>query len=405
MIKTYYQFLKESVMNQKYYLPTYEECVEICENNDKVVFYETKHVIDGYEVSVFNYRLASYTDFIQPIKGKNINAKELRGLTFVKNKDGSTYRRFLMLQKFWNLDQVPETLYNTVKDKKIRAITNKEDGSLITFIELPNKKIIAKTKMGFTNEQAEAADEIFNENKNIKRFVEDCMKKDYVALFEYVSFKNKIVLDYPNTELILLRVRNNKNGEYIDLTSLDKFDISVAPTEELRTLDELIELAETLTDKEGYVIEFTDGQLIKLKTRWYFLRHQLLTDKVNREDNIIEFILDETLDDVIAQLDPLMDKEKIEWINNIDLKLKKFISNAMNEVQEMVDDYTGDWIKPASENQEHMKRFALKYKKHKLFGTAISVLKGKSVYDAVKDYIKRKTVHLEGARKFLENIN
>lgn len=401
MITNYYQFLLE--MN-KYYLPTYEECVEICENNDKVVFYETKHIIDGYEVSVFNYRLASYTDFVQPIKGKNINAKELRGLTFVKNKDGSIYRRFLMLQKFWNLDQVPETLYNTVKDKKIRAITNKEDGSLISFIELPNKEIIAKTKMGFTNEQADAANEIFNENKNIKRFVEDCMKKDYVALFEYVSFKNKIVLDYPNTELILLRVRNNKNGEYIDLTSLDKFDISVAPTEELRTLDELIELAETLTDKEGYVIEFTDGQLIKLKTRWYFLRHQLLTDKVNREDNIIEFILDETLDDVIAQLDPVIDKEKIEWINNIDLKLKKFISKSMDEVQEMVDDYTGDWTKPASENQEHMKRFALKYKKHKLFGTAISVLKGKSVYDAVKDYIKRKTVHLEGARKFLRDI-
>lgn len=398
-----------------FYLPTYEDCIEIVKANGDLIFYENKYVIEGYNISVFNYRLANYTNFIQPIEGKNIDAKELRGLTFVFNEDGSVYKRFLMLQKFWVFEQVPETQYKEVKDKKIKAIANKEDGSLISFIELPNKTIKAKTKMGFDNEQAIAATELYNENHNIQRFVKDCMKKDYVCMFEYVSFKNKIVLDYSKTELILLRVRNNKTGEYIDLNSLDKFDITVAASEELRTLDELIELAETMTDKEGWVIEFEDGYMIKLKTKWYCLRHNLLTDKVNREDNIIEFILDETIDDVVSQLNPQSDKEKIAWIERIDKVLKDYISKTMKEVQDMVDEYN-DILKkfndirgednPEWASKQAIKEFAIKYsKKNKLFGVAVTVIKGnKSLYDAVKDFVKNQTRFLEDARKFLTKL-
>ena len=59
-----------------------------------------------------------------------------------------------MLQKFWNLNQVAETQYSAVKYKIISNIYDKADGSLITFIKLPNNKIIAKTKGGFDNSQA-----------------------------------------------------------------------------------------------------------------------------------------------------------------------------------------------------------------------------------------------------------
>jgi hypothetical protein len=53
------------------------------------------------------------------------------------------------------------------------------------------------------------------------------------ATFEYVSPMNRIVLRYLQEELILLRMRDNKTGEYLDLNDyLDKIgSIKVAPFE------------------------------------------------------------------------------------------------------------------------------------------------------------------------------
>lgn len=60
----YSDFIKESSSYMKYYLPTYEECREICDANDNFIFYEIKTEIDGYKISIFNNRLAQPSDFI-----------------------------------------------------------------------------------------------------------------------------------------------------------------------------------------------------------------------------------------------------------------------------------------------------------------------------------------------------
>jgi len=89
-------------------LPTYEESILLTNYPDSP-FYESKSIVEGYNVSVFNYRLSNWSDFNKP------NAKELRGLTFVFNKDGSVYNRYVLLEKFFNLNQVPDTMYSIVK--------------------------------------------------------------------------------------------------------------------------------------------------------------------------------------------------------------------------------------------------------------------------------------------------
>ena len=58
------------------YIPTYQEALEIVKAKGGIIFYETKHFVDGYQISIFNYRLAKYNDFISPIPGKNIDAKD-----------------------------------------------------------------------------------------------------------------------------------------------------------------------------------------------------------------------------------------------------------------------------------------------------------------------------------------
>ena len=387
----------------KRFIPTYEQCVEICKSND-VIFYETKHQVDGYDISIFNYRLSSYNDFINPVPGKDWDARELRGYTFVFNKDGSLCRRYLLMDKFWNLNQVPETQYDIVKNKKIVRVTNKEDGSLLTFIELPNGKIITKTKAGLDNEQTVLVNDLISKNETLSKFVKYCLDLDVIPMFEFVSFRNRIVLNYSEEKLILIKVRDNKTGKYINLEEFVKnsrFDIEIVPSENFTSLDEMIKLSETIIDKEGWVVEFEDGQMIKIKSLWYFIHHQLLTEKLNQENAIIQLILDEQIDDMYAQLDEKRDTQKIEWINNIQSIVLKYIDKTRKEVLELVSKYEGDLTKSKEDNKDFIKKFAILYNKEPLFGIAISFISGKDLMRSIVDMTKRKTNHLEEARNFL----
>ena len=73
-------------MEIKRYLLSYDEAVVLTLGID-ATFYESKFVVEGYDVSIFNYRLANYSDFADNL------AFEMRGLTFVFNKDGSLFNR------------------------------------------------------------------------------------------------------------------------------------------------------------------------------------------------------------------------------------------------------------------------------------------------------------------------
>ena len=326
---TFVSSIKESVSVKSNTPPSYEECVEMCSREDSP-FYESKFNIDGYNISVFNYRLAQYKDFVTPIPDKpEIKAYEMRGLTFVFNEDGTLYNRYVLLEKFFNLNQVPESMYSIVKNYKIKFVNNKEDGSIASFIKLPNGKIIGKSKMGFDNDQANGINRIYKTNNDVKSFVNWCLDNDIVPIFEYVAPHNRIVLKYSKEELILLRMRDNKTGKHIDIK--DHFDklgsIKVAPFEDdFRDLDHLIELTGTQTDKEGSIVTAEDEHgrdfFFKLKTPWYCERHGLLTEDLYREHIIIGYILDDKIDDILGQI-PEDEKEAHDRINKIISVVKK----------------------------------------------------------------------------------
>jgi T4 RnlA family RNA ligase len=413
----YETFLNENKGSSNF-IPTYEQAVEMCERNPKI-FYEAQREIAGYPVSIFNYRLASWTHFTEPVPGKDWNAKELRGLTFIFEKDGKTlYRRYLHLQKFWNVNQTEETLYDNIKDLKIKSIHNKEDGSLATFVELPNGKIVAKTKGAFDSEQAEVIQRIYEENSNIRNLVDFCLKdNDIIPLFEYVSWQNKIVLNYGEDQLILLRLRDNKTGHYLSFdefqTRFDLKKIALAPNETGYSLDELLDMAKTVKDKEGWVIEFEGkngqpGLMAKVKTDWYFQKHRLTFDLLNQENNIINIILDENMDDAISQLDPKSDKEKIEYIREIEELIEKYIVEKLQELEEAAQEFEQefggkiggkDW-----ENAVPIKRFAIAHSKEKEFGLKMAVVRGKAPYQTIVDSLKKRTNRLEQTRQFLEQL-
>ena len=325
-------FIKESV-EVKYSIPSYEEAVEMCSKPD-AAFYETKTEVDGFPVSIFNYRLAQFSDFNLPLENKpEVKAFEMRGLTFVFNKDGSLYKRFVLLEKFFNLNQVEKSMYSVVKDYKIRYVNNKEDGSIASFIQLPNGKIVGRSKMGFDNDQANGINKIYKINSDINSFVTWCLNSDIVPIFEYVAPHNRIVLRYSQEELILLRLRDNKTGKHIDIKDhLDKIaSIKIAPFEDDHTLDDLIEKSKTEAEREGWIVQFDNDHMVKIKTDWYCQRHGLLTNDIYREHIIIGYILDDKIDDILGQI-PEDEGEAHERIQKIISIVKREINNIVSQI-------------------------------------------------------------------------
>lgn len=165
----YLKYYEGYHLGNRYYIPTYEECVEIVKSNPEMCFYETKYVVD---ISIFSYRLAKFIHFMNPIPGKDIKATELKGISFVFNKDGPVFNHYLMLDKFWQLDQYEHSSYDVYKNRKIKSVYNKEDGFLLTFIKLPNGKNIAKTKHGFSSDHSELANTFYNKNTKYKKLID-----------------------------------------------------------------------------------------------------------------------------------------------------------------------------------------------------------------------------------------
>lgn len=394
-IFNYIEFLKE---NKNYnIIPTYEDCLEMCSRPESP-FYESKMVVDGYNVSVFNYRLAQYKDFVKPIEERpDLKAHEMRGLTFVFNEDGSLFNRFVLLEKFFNLNQVPDSMYSVVKNYKIKYVNNKEDGSIASFIKLPNGKVIGKSKMGFDNDQANGINRIYNTNPDVKSFVDWVIENDIVAIFEYVAPHNRIVLRYSKEELILLRLRDNKTGRHIDIR--DHFDklgsIKIAPFEdEIKDLDSLIELSKTESDKEGWIVQFDNNHMIKIKTDWYRDLHSVYTNDLYHEDKLIKLIIDEKIDDIIGELkeDDIL-RERVDEIISI---IKSCIRKKVDSVNNLYNIYR---------NLNSIKEFAIKYHNNEDFPETMKFIRNHeiSLEDLAKDWILKKTNRLEKAREFIES--
>ena len=388
----YGQFITESqTPKHAYHIPTYEDCRLICDTHDNFIFYESKHKEDGFDISIFNYRLATFQNFENPVPDRpDIKGYEMRGITFVWNSDGTLYKRYLLLDKFFNLEQTPCSMYSVVKDYKIKNIYNKEDGSIASFVRLPNGKVLGRSKTSFQSDQAIEIQKIYEKDGQIKQFVDFCMDEDIVPIFEYVSPTNRIVVPYANTELILLRMRDNKTGEYLNINDFaHKLDgISVAASLGEHTLDSIKEVVVKMVGKEGVIVQFENGKMIKIKSPWYSERHKLFTEDLNRENTLIGLIVDETIDDVLSQIEEPTKKDEIERTIEI---VNKEIGRMAHQVDELMSNYNGD-----------RKDFAIKFNKHTMFPIAMGIISGKDKVDLIKQRIKIDTKNLMQAREWMK---
>jgi T4 RnlA family RNA ligase len=386
-------------------LPTLEQCLEICANN--ISFKFKQELIDGMKVYQFTYFLAKHNDFINPLNQPEnaitITAEELRGLTFVEQSD-STYRRFFMLHKFFNMGQVPGYLYHEVKDHKILKVQDKRDGSMISFVNI-NDNVYAKSKYSFQSEQAVVAQNIYNTNEGLRDFVDYSLNNNIQPIFELTSPMNQIVLRYSKTELKIIQLRDATTGMYVTTTKdfrdmvFEIYGIEFADELPLETytFEKMIELRETITGIEGWVVT-TERGMLKIKTEEYIRLHHLMTDSITKENEVIRMTLDEEIDDVLAEI-PIDALELRFFVETISDGIIDHVNEFSEKIKEMYIDMKTLY--------PERKDFAIACKPSEYFGLLMRAYHDPSdeaIEKEVINYVKSKTSKLGLAKEYLKEL-
>ena len=385
---------------------TYEFAVDLATNNDAFLMKEEE--LNGYRVAQFSYRLAQWEDFNQ------FGAPEMRGLTFVRH-GGGRWERFLMLHKFFNVNQTIGSMYEDVIHKKIISVTDKADGSVIRFIQLPDGTTHAKSKFSFQSEQAVAAQQIYEGSLVLQDFITHMQERKQAAIFELVGPWNQIVIPYAKTHLRLLQIRREDSGRYIDYEDhkpywTDLYGIIHTDTIVGYNLDQLISRCEDDEGYEGYVVRFDDGQMVKLKTNWYCQLHRLLTENMDRADWLVHAIIDDNIDDAMAQIPPIME-EKRAYIEAVTEVVLDYLRTGYDQCYDIMWNEFNQ--KPRKIPASSRKDFAIRWQKDPYFPALMrmwiemdehAVFEEDFILERIKDLARREVKSLKDGEQFIKRL-
>ena len=316
--------------------------------------------IIGSDYSSFVYLLVNDDSFPHPQLASDEKTarlwqirRECRGIIFSKSTGKVISRRF---HKFFNVNEVSETKFNRVDLSKPYVILEKLDGSMISPFRTEGQ-IKMGSKQGAETDVAKQCD-LFIQQSNQKAqyysFSEKWINKNYTPIFEFVSPKFRIVMEYPEESLRLIGLRNNEDGEYVAWKELEKIaaEEGVPLVGEVGKDEKKVNLSKAKGDPlnfellvqeirkqigfEGFVIRFDDGKMIKIKTNWYFeLSKKLDLVKNPNEKHLWKFVLDNEYDDVKsflpAHLRDKYDRFASDLIKNLEATAKR--------IQQGVEDY------------------------------------------------------------------
>jgi len=175
-------------------------------------------------------------------------------------------------KKFFNLSQVPELPAEPF------TVTEKLDGSLgIMYPGLDGLPAIA-TRGSFTSDQAMRATAILR--SKYKDILHKFVIPEFTYLFEILIPENRIVVDYGDTEDIVLLtviVTQPNSENYFD--QVQAFGRRTGMTV-VKQYDGLIDIHSlpVRENAEGYVVRFQSGLRVKVKFDEYVRLHRILTN-------------------------------------------------------------------------------------------------------------------------------
>lgn len=297
-------------------------------------------------------------------------ALECRGIAF--DRDGRVVSR--PLHKFFNLGEkewlAPDRL--TARDD-IVAIYDKLDGSMVATAWVDGQ-LKWRSKKSFNSDVVNLASQLLDrpEHRRITAFAEEVASAGLTAIFELTHPDARIVVAQEQPELRLLHVRDNVSGRYVMLDRdhaihglIEKHGIALVGRFEGLSLTAAIDSLADMQGKEGYVVQFASGDMVKIKCPWYLRIHRSLS--FLRERDIAWLALNEELDDVKGAL--VEAGIDLAAVNEVEARLKGMLAGFLDEIEAI-------WERDRDLDR---KSFALANKDHPLFGLAMQRYLGKEV--------------------------
>lgn len=242
---------------------------------------------------VFTYMLPRFSDFKRP------NGLNCRGTLFLVNtKTGEAQLLALPMKKFFSLGEgEKEDLKIEIGDADMAYI--KEDGSLLTSYISPFDGLV---KFKSKNVQEYLNKEAVNKSISPELLAElqALSEKDVSVDLELTTPVNRVMMEYKDYAVHVLKARSLLTGEYLDIRSevfAKEYPVIAAH------LVKPIAVADvdiTRKDVEGYVLEFNDGRMLKIKTLPYLSMVSVISiqDLSKEGENLYRAALDEMLDEV-----------------------------------------------------------------------------------------------------------
>lgn len=338
--------------------------------------FEMKEIVkDDIIYRIFNYRIASYQDFMEP------SALEARGIMFEVGKSGEFIRiASRPFEKFFNYMENPSTIGLDLT--KVKEIWDKADGSMLsTYTHNKynfSRDVMFKTRKMLDISQITEANKYANANKDLRDFIIEQTLLNRTVICEWTAPDNRIVLEYKEPKLIILAVRDNETGKYIDLNDILPAQVNSYLCKSWHTYNIPIFLEDKLPKLEGIegiVAVMESGQRVKFKTEWYQLRHGTI-DVVLTPKRLFETLLDEKYDELVS-----INKDIPYLLEKIEKMYQIVVNNYNQMVFEVENLYKID-------KDLDRKSFAIKYSSHPFFGLIMSLYLGKNV-DYKKYMMKR----------------
>lgn len=224
-------------------------------------------------------------------------ARECRGIVF--DREGNLVGR--PIHKFFNIGEKPETLKHVLPWDNVISVTEKLDGSMIHTVWM-NNKLWLKSKKAFSSDVVKIAWKFLDqpENEGVKIFCEKISKTGFTAIFELTSPNAQIVVPYGTTQMRLLHIRENVPGKYIPLPEFQE-DIAGYGVETVNSLPVkqtlvYLESLNQMTRAEGFVFQFKNSDMVKVKCPWYLRLHRSIL--FMRKRDIAEAVITDGLDDI-----------------------------------------------------------------------------------------------------------
>lgn len=312
--------------------------------------------------------------------------RECRGIIF--DKEGKIMSR--PFHKFFNVGEREETQTRAIDITQSHVIMEKMDGSMIRPILFDGHLRLA-TKMGVTEVSMQAEQWLAKQDRVYTEWLYSYMSdgEGYTPLFEWVSPDNQIVLSYDKADLVLLAIRNNVTGEYLDLREeLEEIDCPFTVVPQYGSVDgnlgDYIARQRHAENREGDVIAFADGHRLKVKNDWYVRIHKAL-DRVRFDRNIVDLILNEEIDDVV----PMMPQTEIDRVRDFETRFWNAFKSKETHLLELYDVVGREDTKYPTRKQVATE-FMPKYVKDKADASFIfRMLDGNDLRDLLLNHIEK----------------